>query len=262
MQILALETSGRYGSAAVIDDNGMITCARSTGEMSHLSDIINLVDTCIKEHGIGKADISHVAASRGPGSFTGIRIGVSAARALGQAMDIPCIEVSSLEVLAVSAAESDEFAALSEAGSDIYICTIINARRRQTYGALWHKGGTVMPERQYMIEELLDEIKQLDGSILFTGDGLDAYYDIIKEWAENNDYKLVCSKGIKRTVAFTGEELRYQTANAAAEIALRKALSGDTLSYGDLMPEYMRKSEAEMRLEDGSLSGKIGRPGN
>ena len=104
-----------------------------------------------------------------------------------------------------------------------------------------------------MIEDLLGELKakmaEYDGAVaFFTGDGIDAYGDIIESIMPEGSYVLA------------DEDLRYQHAESAAVIALRKAASGDTLTYNGLMPEYMRLAEAEQRLRAGTLSDRIRKP--
>ena len=255
MKILAVETTGKYGSAAVINEEGVIYSASSSNEMNHLTDIINISDEALREAGIGKSELSHVAASVGPGSFTGIRIGVTTARTLGQALGIPCIGVSSL--LAMGERVLDK--AISE--DALYVVSIINARRHQVYAGAWEAEFTsdyehktlceVLEEKQYMIEDLLAELKSMNagagGKIFFTGDGIDAYEDIIRETLDEGTYILA------------DEELRYQHAESVVRIAARYAANGKTVSYDELLPEYMRLSEAEQRLKEGTLSEKIRR---
>ena len=241
MHILALETTGKYGSAAVIDQEGNCWTASSSDVMNHLKDIITLTEECLRNAGIEKTDLTHIGASVGPGSFTGIRIGVTTARTLGQVLDLPCVSVSTLEAMAYQGMENSS--------GEKYICPIINARRHQTYAGLW-KATTdgpepILPEKQYMIEDLLNEIRKLEGSVFFTGDGIDAYRDIISTELSEEMY------------AFAPESVRYQNGKSAAQAALRRVQSGETVSYEKLMPNYMRKSEAEMRLESGTLSSKI-----
>lgn len=255
--ILALETTGKYGSAAVIREDGSVFCASSDTEMNHLKDIITISDEAVKAAGIEKSDLTHIAASAGPGSFTGIRIGVTTARTLGQMLRIPCIAVSSLEAMARRV--------LSDAISSdaLYVAAIINARRHQTYAGAWEAVFTtdheqqsivsVLEEKQYMIEDLLAELtaraSEHGGKVFFTGDGIDAYEDIIRAAFEE--------RGISDLMILADEEIRYQDAASVAEIALRKANAGEALGYDDLLPEYMRLAEAEMRLKEGSLSDKI-----
>ena len=162
INILALETTGKYGSAAVIKEDGSVYCASSETEMNHLKDIITISDEAVKAAGITKKELTHVAASAGPGSFTGIRIGVTTARTLGQMLGIPCIAVSSLEAMARRV--------LSEAiaAEALYVVPVINARRHQTYAGAWQAVFTSdgekqsivseIPEKQYMIEDLLEAL--------------------------------------------------------------------------------------------------------
>lgn len=257
INILALETTGKYGSAAVISEDGMVHCASSGTEMNHLKDIITISDEAVRMAGITKEDLTHVAASAGPGSFTGIRIGVTTARTLGQMLGIPCIAVSSLEAMARRVLGI----AISE--DALYVAAIINARRHQTYAGVWQAEYTSdyemqclneeLPEKQYMIEELLETMTEkaakTGGKVFFTGDGIDAYAEIIKEAFEK--------KGIPGLMVFADEKVRYQSAETVAEIALVKAGRNETLSYDELLPEYMRLSEAEQRLREGTLSDKI-----
>ena len=153
MYILSIETTGRYGSAALIDSCGRISSKNSHEEMNHLKDIMLLADECLKAEGIGTNSIDAVAASIGPGSFTGIRIGVSTARGIAEMLNIPCISISSLEGMAALAD--------THVGEEVrFFATIINARRGQLYGALFERNGTsynaVLSERQYMIDEFLE----------------------------------------------------------------------------------------------------------
>ncbi len=259
MHILAIETTGRYGTAAVISGDGCVYSACSSAEMNHLKDIISISDASIRGAGISKHDLTHIAASVGPGSFTGIRIGVTTARTLAQMLGIPCIGVSSLNAMALRVLDDAR-----DRGCR-YVVPMINARRHQTYAGVWM---TFLPddticrmdeslpqyrpeleERQYMIEEILAIMKDrtsLTGDrMYFTGDGADAYGDIIAETLPAECYVIA------------PEEIKYQHAEEIARIALVKAASGDTCSYDDLMPEYMRLAEAEQKLRAGTLSDKI-----
>ena len=254
MKVLAIETTGKYGSASVIDNGGHVFSASSSEEMNHLRGMITLIDEAIHEAGITKDELTHVAASVGPGSFTGIRIGVTTARIMSQMLDIPCIAVSTLEAMAVRALDK----AIS-AGA-LYVVPVINARRHQTYAGVYEAVFTsdcehqsaipVMEEKQYMIEDLLSELQtrmaERSGAVaFFTGDGNDAYADVIESAMDEGSY------------VFADEDLRYQHAEAVARIALGKAAAGETLTYNGLMPEYMRLAEAEQRLRAGTLSDRI-----
>jgi tRNA threonylcarbamoyladenosine biosynthesis protein TsaB len=250
LKILALETTGRYGSAAVIDDDGRLWRASSSEEMNHLRGMMTLVDDALTSAGVPKDELTHIAASAGPGSFTGIRIGVTTARTMAQMLGLPCIGVSSTEALAKGA-----LADAVSAGAG-YIVPVINARRHQTYAAVFTADREtqslepVLGEKQYMIEDLLEELlarlKEHDGAAAyFTGDGIDAYKEIIEDAMPEGSY------------IFADEDKRYQRAGSVAEIALAKAGAGLTVGYDGLMPEYMRLAEAEQRLRAGTLSDRI-----
>lgn len=260
MYILALETTGKYGTAAVIDHDGCVFAASSDIEMNHLRDIISISDAAIKAAGIDKHQLTHIAVSKGPGSFTGIRIGVTTARTLSQVLGIPCIGVSTLSAMA------DRVMSAAESAGSRYIVPIINARRHQVYAGIWEiiseANGTGFTlylkeageERQYMIEELLEDLKGRDGAgcakaIYFTGDGIDAYSDIIHETLP------------AETFAEAGKDIRYQHAENVAYEALTLASKGCVTGYDELLPEYMRLAEAEQRLRAGTLSDKIKKAG-
>ena len=242
MKILAIETTGKYGSAALINDEGMVYAAESHDGNDHLRELIATIDKTLEEAGTSKEELTHVAASVGPGSFTGIRIGVTAARTFSQMLGIPCIGVSSLKGMALRV-----LADAGDKGCQI-VCAIINARRHQVYAGAWtltESGVTeLLEERQYMIEEITELLKD-KGKVYFTGDGVDAYEEIIKEAFEGAAYEIA------------PEELRYQHAESVAGLALLLAAAGKTCSYDELLPEYMRLAEAEQRLKEGTLSDKI-----
>ena len=247
MYILAIDTTGKYGSAAVIDKNGKCFTCSSKNEMNHLKDIVIIIDGCLKKAGIDKKEITHIAASIGPGSFTGIRIGVTAARTAAQALDIPCIAVPTLEVIGM-AYEKSPF------NDCDMICATINARRGQTYAALWSTCKTecefpfseILPQKQYMMVDLLDEISKRTGKTFFCGDGSDIYADVIEKRIN------------KEFIRIADENIRYQNAENVAKLALSMIKKGEKgIPYNKLLPEYMRKSEAEMRLENGTLSRRI-----
>lgn len=268
MVIIALETTGKYGSVAVINEKGEVTTASTEEELQHLQGLLPLATEVLGENHLTIEDVDAVACSVGPGSFTGIRVGVATARAWGQMLNIPCIPVSSLEGLAMRAME-DLDRRTEEAGGDlgqvipgasngVLIVTAINARRGQNYAALWNysKQGVqfVSREKQWMILPLIEKAKKKAGAwpIYWTGDGVDAYGEELAALAGEH------------TLILAPEEYRYPTARTVAKVGWIKAqtpLSGSQpmlIPYERIFPNYLRKSEAEMKLEEGSLSKKIG----
>ncbi|MFQ7473488.1 MAG: tRNA (adenosine(37)-N6)-threonylcarbamoyltransferase complex dimerization subunit type 1 TsaB, partial [Anaerovoracaceae bacterium] len=133
MYILGIETTGAFASVALTKDGRVIGHVRGNDRFSHLQNLMPQVESVIKENKLSIGDISALAVSCGPGSFTGIRIGVSSARALSQILDIPCASVSSLEALAMRVCESDNLNDIVD--KKVLVCPILDARRSQVYGA-------------------------------------------------------------------------------------------------------------------------------
>lgn len=223
MYILAFETTGHIGSVAVIDGEGTVISKASHRAMSHLKELIPMAQDILEEMKISKEEISAVAASTGPGSFTGIRIGVSTARAVGQALNIPAIKVETLET----------FRHFSGEGKTVAV--IFNARRDQVYGAVFgSEGEDILKPGAYMLSDVLEAVS--DRETVFYGDGADAYREQLAGYE------------------ISGEDVRYQNAEAVAKIALEKYKAGRVLSYEQLLPDYMREVEADQKLRDGTLA--------
>lgn len=229
MYILAIETTGPKGSVAIYDLDGDRPIAQKITDepMGHLRNLMAMTQELLQEEGVSPGQLGFVAASVGPGSYTGIRIGVSSARAICQALDIPAIPVGSL----------DQFRLIAQA-NDRPLAAIYNARRGQVYGAVFTaEGGDIVAPGPYMLTDILEAVKDLP-DVIFYGDGIDAYGDQLEGYA------------------LAAEEERYPT----AERVLRQALSlivkekAETCGYNELEPLYMRKTEAEQKLADGSLA--------
>lgn len=227
MYILAFETTGNYGSVALIAGDGYIWQKMTTERMSHLKMITQEAERVLEEAGVKKDEITAVAASVGPGSFTGIRIGLATARTIGQALGIPCIGVSSLEIFREKAEEGRSAA------------VIFNARRGQVYGAVFDEDGSeVLKPGPYMLEQVMEVSEKVKNpeNLVWYGDGTDAYA-----------YRLEGRK-------IASEEDRYQMADMVARKALEEYRKGNTVTYNELLPDYMRVAEAEQKLKDGTLA--------
>ena len=276
MFILAIETTGPYGSVALLDEKGNVLGYQvSRGTMSHLKDLIPMVDTVLKKCGVSKNEIDLLAPSVGPGSFTGIRIGVSTARALCQALGIKAVPVPALEAFCFKetalreatqnycgqAAEAVCGRTSEAACRKTAVCAIINARRGQVYGMI--EG--FMEPGPYMLTDVIEVYKskmEPDGwKLLFFGDGVDAYEkDIIGALGEPGP-------GPEAHFEFAPESDRYQDAVSVGRWAVERirqcggidgnvaAASSDdcTVDFENLLPDYMRRAEAEQKLESGEL---------
>lgn len=216
---------------------------------SHLQNLTPQIQQVLCDAGISINNLSAIAVANGPGSFTGIRIGVSTARALSQVKGIPCIPVSSLEALAMRA----------DTVENAVICPILDARRSQVYGAGYkvRKVGDdvqleeVIKAGPYTIDEFMEAAAGFE-EIYMMGDGVDTCGGKIEE---------IRTSG----VVFAPEEIRYQRAEEVAAIGVRQYLAGESVAFDLLEPEYMRMAEAERKLrakqEADRAAGKAGSNG-
>lgn len=240
MNILAIETTGKSASVAVINEEGEIFEETCDETLNHLKFLMPMVQNLLKKSNLEIDDLKAVAASEGPGSFTGIRIGVSSARALSQALDIRCIGVPTLETFLYNV----------ESYKGIF-CPIFDARRSQVYGGAykWSDDNSVVElieGKAYALSELLELLQNAFASgekeVTFFGDGVEQYKAQIEEWQNislNNDVR----------INFADAETRYQKASSVAKYALKLYKSGKVCQYNELKPNYMRKAEAERKLE-------------
>lgn len=234
-----METTGKSGSVALIGDEGKV-CGFKTADdpMSHLKNLIPMTAAMLSEAGIAKSELTHIAASVGPGSFTGIRIGVSTARALCRCFDIPAVAVPTLEGFL----HKKELAEFTAPDSDTVVCAIINARRNQVYGII----DGYMPSSSCLIGDIIkiinEKVLPAGKKVLFLGDGVDAYAKQIEDGiADASKFE------------YAPAENRYQDAVSVGLLAYQKVKAGELLDAEDLLPEYMRKAEAEQKLEAGQL---------
>lgn len=285
MYILAIETTGPFGSVALINENEEIISKSSDERMNHLRDLMPMAQEIIDETGIKKSQLTAVAASIGPGSFTGIRIGVSTARAVAQALGLPCISVPTLDTFKLK----KNFPRGYQIGDDekqwenFIICPIFDARRNQVYGAIFtNKGETILKPGPYMLEEVLSKLTESANlPIIFYGDGIDAYQEKIDAYfvksvdgavkldvdavnhdvntVKSNDCTVKCDENIVKAnkvvqYKFANKEERYQTATMVAIVALSKYRNGELIGVDQLIPDYMRVAEAESKLKNGILA--------
>lgn len=227
MKILALESSAKSASAALSRDGVLISQYYQLSGLTHSRTLLPMAEDLLKNAGMTIHDVDAVAVAHGPGSFTGIRIGVSAVKGLCWGADKPAIGVSTLEAMAWNGE-------CAPAGS--IICCAMDARRSQVYNALFcFENGSprrLTPDRAIGLEELTEELKKLEKPVFVLGDGAALCYNHLM----NND--------LAATLA--PESVRMQSAwgvcRAAADKQPRPA--------GELLPVYLRLSQAEReRLE-------------
>ena len=225
MYILALETTGAYASVAIINEEGKVVENSSDAVLNHLQHLMPMTQELLEKAGLQLGDMTAIAASQGPGSFTGIRIGVSSARALAQVMDMPTIAVPTLKAFAYNVPEFEGL-----------ICPVFDARRSQVYAGAYRwvdgKIEEVVEGAPYSIDEFVEKTAETGLPRMIFGDGIKAYGDRFSP------------------EELAPEEVRLQLASSVVKLAKDMYEAGETLHYEELKPNYMRKAEAERKLEE------------
>ena len=228
MKILALETSAKAVSAAVTE-NGKVLCSgyQDTG-LTHSRTLMPIVEGILKNTGLTVQDCDAIAVAAGPGSFTGIRIGVAAAKGLAFAADKPAVGVSTLAAMARNVAWMD----------GLVVCAM-DARRQQVYNALFQAENgrltRLTPDRAISLEDLAAEIKADARLKIIVGDGARLCYNDLSE------------RGISCRMA--PAHLVMQNAVSVALEAEELAGAGQLLTAQELQPVYLRPAQAQ-RLRD------------
>ena len=192
--------------------------------LTHSQTLLAMAEDLLKSCGKTPSEISAVAAAAGPGSFTGVRIGVAAAKGYAWGAEIPCYGVSTLEAMALSLGVYDG-----------YVLPVMDARRSQVYNALFIvEGGKltrVAEDRAIALAELKQELEHIDGPVYLVGDGAELAY--IHLSADTDELIL------------PPEHRRHQRAAGVALAAEAKIASGDAGDANALTPNYLRLSQAE-----------------
>ena len=224
MKILALETSAKSVSTAVVEDGIVLASAYQNTGLTHSRTMMPLVDGMLKSADLTIQDMECIAVAQGPGSFTGLRIGVSAAKGLAWTLELPCCGVSTLLAMAQNLRHMD---------CDI-ICAM-DARRKQVYNAVFRaKDGQLerlSEDRAISLAELAEELKGTDTLKMVVGDGAKLCFNYLQE------------QGIPCRLA--PAMLQMQNAMGVGLAAEELAAEGKTVSSRDLVPVYLRLSQAE-----------------
>ena len=225
MKILALDSSATVASVALCDGERLLAEYTVNNGNTHSETLLPMVEVVLANFSLTAKDIDLFAASVGPGSFTGVRIGAATLKGLAFASNKPCVGVSTLEALAYNL--------ISHKG---LICPVMNARRSQVYTALFRSDGRtlerLMPDSAISIAELDGRLFEYGEEIMLCGDG----YAITKGGLE------------KTPVGETPERLIHQSAYSVAAAAYLAYQKGLAVSDGELKVNYLRPSQAEREL--------------
>ncbi|MBQ6380392.1 MAG: tRNA (adenosine(37)-N6)-threonylcarbamoyltransferase complex dimerization subunit type 1 TsaB [Clostridia bacterium] len=224
MKILAIDSSAVSCSVAISEDEHILASAFVNNGLTHSQTLLPMVERVCLEAGCPVGEIDLFAVTNGPGSFTGVRIGVAALKGMAFAADKPCIGISTLEVIAAN---------VQQEGCIALAC--MDARRNQVYTATFESGTLkrLSEDEAAAVESMAPRIQAYDKKVYVCGDGAKLAYDILKTKCSN--------------VYLPQEDEIYQNAEMLCILAYRqrdKAVPGS-----QLVPTYLRMSQAERELK-------------
>ena len=223
-KILAFETSAKAASVALTQEGKLLgECYQNTG-LTHSQTLMVMAQDLLQQCGVAISQLDAVAVAKGPGSFTGVRIGVAAAKGLAWGAELPCIGVSTLSAMAVGLGAWQG-----------YVCPVMDARRSQVYNALFHvdcgKYTRIREDRAISLQELGEDVKNLSQPIFLVGDGSVLCYNTLL-------------KAVPALV-LPPEHRMHQRAVGVALEAQRMMQEGAIPPAAELVPNYLRLSQAE-----------------
>ena len=224
MLILAFETSAKAASVALHDGEKLLGESYQNTGLTHSQTLMVMAEDTLKQCGKTAQDVQAVAVAAGPGSFTGVRIGVAAAKGFAWGAEIPCFGVSTLEAMAESLGVYEGL-----------VCACMDARRNQVYNAVFSAEGGVLTrvteDRAIALSDLKEELKKAEKPVFLVGDGANLCYNTLRADVPN--------------LILPPEHRIHQRAVGVAILAQRMSDAGIAPSGGELEPNYLRLSQAE-----------------
>lgn len=233
MRILGIDSSSLVASVSLLEDGIILGEYTINHKITHSQTLLPMIEQLLNMIDVDINTVDAVAIAAGPGSFTGLRIGGSTAKGLGQALSIPIISVPTIDAMAYNLY-------MSEA----YICPIMDARRNQVYTGVYtfnnEKFTTVMEQEPMEIDELLRRIEELykkaPKNVIFLGDGVPVFTRYINEKLDVPHF-------------YAPAHLNRQRAAAVAALGAIYYEEGKYVKAEEFVPIYLRQSQAEMAKE-------------
>ena len=229
MKLLAIECSAKPVSAAVIEGGKIVSYSFSDINLTHSQTLFPIIENTLSAAKMTFSDIEAIGVATGPGSFTGLRIGIAGAKGLAQPKSLKCAGVSTLLS-----------AAYMFIGRNAVICPVLDARCGQVYNALFRVNGEVIErlcdDRAVMIEDLVAELKKItDKKVILCGDAAET---VLRATGESGN------------ITLAPKPLIMQNAIGVALCAEALVLKGEYVSAADLAPAYLKLPQAERELNE------------
>ena len=226
MKILSIDSSSVTASVAITENGKILSEKFINNGLTHSQTLMPMVEEVINESKISVKDIDLFAVTNGPGSFTGVRIGISCVKGVADALSKKCVVVSTLEAIAEPLKNQDVIA-----------CAVMDARCNQVYTAIFNQGNRLCEDKAVLIDELGEELKQYDKKVVFIGDGSVLCYEKLCENIQNCEV--------------ADENIRYVHGSSIGFIAEEKIKNGEEpINSANLVPFYLRLPQAERELNN------------
>ncbi len=221
MKVLAIDTSTSCLSVAIREECGLIAECSSIGSMKHSANLMPMVDRCLKLADLSIETIDGFAVSLGPGSFTGLRIGVATMKGLAFALKKPIVGIPTLDVLAENIPTTT-----------YQILPILDAKRRQVYASIYKYSASKLKRKTfYLVIGIDDLLKRVRSKTIFLGEGLKEYRDVI-------------NRKKKGLVIIAARDYWFPRASIVAKKGLERLIAGKVDHSFDIVPLYLRPPEA------------------
>lgn len=227
MNILAVDTSATSASVCVAQENKIIGEFSINTSLTHSQTLVPMIEQVSEKTGIALDNIDAIAVNAGPGSFTGVRIGVAAVKGIAFSRNIPCVSVSTLESMAYNMLDSE-----------CIVCAVMDARCSQVYNALFKvsngKVERLIEDRALSLADLKLNLQKFSEKIILVGDGAEITFNYLENSLQN--------------VFLASVNNRIQKASSIACVAFEKIKNDETISASELMPVYLRLPQAQREL--------------
>lgn len=223
LKILAVDTSAKAASTAIVENGRIIAESFINTQLTHSQTMLPMIKNMLEACNVSLDEIDGFAVSVGPGSFTGLRIGISLVKGLAFSTQKRCAPVSTLEALCHNVSVKGR------------ICAVMDARCSQVYTATFDFDGEkytrITEDEAISIAQLEENVKKCKNPVVFVGDGAEMCYNKLKDTCEN--------------ISLAAENVRFQRASSVASVAEKMFADNSALSAEELTPSYLRLPQAQ-----------------
>lgn len=240
-RVLALDTATRYQAVALIDDDEVLEHLQRRVRFNHGSSLLDNVSELLKAHGLALADIDLISVGIGPGSFTGLRVGMALAKSFARSHDIPIVGVSSLAALAYPHAQSFRTG---------IVCPMWDARRSEVYAGVYRRDGedleTLVEDNTFSPHDIADQLRTIsetEAPVLVVGDAPQKYDALSELHAPDLNWETP-------PISVVEAWANGPSAVGTAILGRLKAISTGLDDVAELEPNYIRPTDAELNFEE------------